>query len=207
MVLHLHGAMVSEAFEDCEGEILRRIRLALNGKPIPIVVTLDLHGNITNLMCEHVSAYTYIQLHVHVLNVAKASILIAVRTYPHIDFYECAVRACGLLQDAMLGAIRPLTVLSRGRDPVRRQLLRGLDGGKTTEKDGPMNRILAMGQQLEDEKDRKVLVVSVCAGFTASDIYDAGLYTRPRLHMDVTIACRAHRDCDRRLVVLPRWRH
>lgn len=54
IVLHLHGAMVSESFEDCEGELLRRIR-SIVGKAIPIIVTLDLHGNITELMTEHVS--------------------------------------------------------------------------------------------------------------------------------------------------------
>ena len=65
ILLHLHGAMVSESYEDCEGELLCRIR-KLVGNDIPIIVTLDLHGNITPLMS------------------TNASSLIAVRTYPHI---------------------------------------------------------------------------------------------------------------------------
>jgi len=42
----VHGAMVSEEYEESEGEILRRCR-KLVGPDIPIFVTLDLHGNIT----------------------------------------------------------------------------------------------------------------------------------------------------------------
>ena len=46
------------------------------------------------------------------------------------------------VQQAMEGAARPVTALSRGRAADRRQLLRGLDGGKTTEPGGPMNQLL-----------------------------------------------------------------
>eukprot|EP01035_Chromulina_nebulosa_P047673 gene47673-64656_t len=132
--------MVSESFEDCEGELIRRIRSALapSAVAVPIVVTLDLHGNISDLMCEHVSAEFRVPLSKHDLSVSvsmsvsvsvwvivQANILLAVRTYPHVDFYECALRACELLQTAMDGIARPHTVLSRGR--AGRQQLRGLD--------------------------------------------------------------------------------
>jgi len=40
-LLHLHGAMVTEAHEDAEGELLARLRQKL-GSLTPIVVTLDL---------------------------------------------------------------------------------------------------------------------------------------------------------------------
>ena len=106
------------------------------------------------------------------------------------DFYECALRACELLQSAMEGIARPHTVLSRGR-AGRRQQLRGLDGGKTTEPQGPMNQLLARARALEmggqddslSEHGQEqgpgpgpgpVMVVSICAGFTAADIFDAG---------------------------------
>src|ERR1700730_19298607 len=42
VLLHLHGAMVSESHEDAEGEFLARLyRL---GPEVPIVITLDLHA-------------------------------------------------------------------------------------------------------------------------------------------------------------------
>ena len=79
VILHLHGAMVSEKYEDADGELLRRVR-KLVGASVPIIVTLDLHGNITSQMAQHASA------------------LIAVRTYPHIDYYERAEQGAKLMQ-------------------------------------------------------------------------------------------------------------
>jgi microcystin degradation protein MlrC len=44
--LDLHGAMVSEPFEDGEGELLRRVRAAV-GPQVPIAISLDYHSNVT----------------------------------------------------------------------------------------------------------------------------------------------------------------
>jgi microcystin degradation protein MlrC len=145
VLLHLHGAMVTEAHEDGEGELLRRLREKL-GPDIPIVVTLDLHGNITEAMA------------------SLANALIAVRTYPHIDHYERAWQGADLLERAMAGEIRPRTVIAR------RPMLRGLDGGRT--QTGPMRELIDRGEALEHEG--RALVVSVCSGFTAADIHDIG---------------------------------
>ena len=145
MLLHLHGAMVTETHQDGEGELLRRLRAAV-GPDVPIVVTLDLHGNITQLMAD------------------SANALIAVRTYPHVDYYERAWQGATLLQRAMLGEIHPRTVIAK------RAMLRGLDGGRT--QSGPMRDLIDRGEALE--RDGKALVVSVCSGFTAADIRDIG---------------------------------
>ncbi len=67
--LDLHGAMVAEHFDDGEGEILRRVRQVI-GKDLPLVVSLDLHANVTPEMVEHADA------------------LIAYRTYPHVDMAD-----------------------------------------------------------------------------------------------------------------------
>jgi microcystin degradation protein MlrC len=48
-LLHLHGAMVTKAHEDAEGELLARLRQKL-GSRTPIIVTLDLHANVTRNM-------------------------------------------------------------------------------------------------------------------------------------------------------------
>ncbi len=144
-LLHLHGAMVAEGFEDGEGEILRRLRAKV-GADVPIVVTLDLHGNITEQMAECANA------------------LIAVRTYPHVDYYERAWQGAELLQRAMLGEIHPRTAIAK------RPMLRGLNGGRTQV--GPMRELIERGAALEQAG--RALVVSVCSGFTAADIHDIG---------------------------------
>ena len=80
--LDLHGAMVTEAHDDGEGEILRRVREAV-GPRVPIVASLDLHTNFTRAMFERCDA------------------LVAYRTYPHVDMAETGARAAGLLDQMM----------------------------------------------------------------------------------------------------------
>jgi microcystin degradation protein MlrC len=72
--LDLHGAMVTEDYDDGEGETLARVRKVI-GKDLPLVVSLDLHANVSPEMMEHADA------------------LIAYRTYPHIDMADTG-RAC-----------------------------------------------------------------------------------------------------------------
>jgi len=64
--LDLHGACVSEDFEDGESELLRRVRASV-GPDIPIVVSHDYHANVTPETAQLCDAlYGYL-------------------TYPHID--------------------------------------------------------------------------------------------------------------------------
>ena len=95
---------------------------------------------------------------------ACANALIAVRTYPHVDYYERAWQGAALLQRAMLGEIHPHTVIAK------RPMLRGLNGGRTQV--GPMRELIERGAALEQAG--RALVVSVCSGFTAADIRDIG---------------------------------
>jgi microcystin degradation protein MlrC len=67
--LDLHGAMVTEHFDDGEGEILARVRKVI-GPDLPLEVSLDLHANVTPEMVAHADA------------------LIAYRTYPHVDMAD-----------------------------------------------------------------------------------------------------------------------
>jgi len=145
ILFHLHGAMVTDSHEDGEGELLERLRRAL-GPGVPIVVTLDLHANVTQKMADN------------------ASVLIAFRTYPHIDMYERAWQGAELLERAMQGEIRPRTTIAR------RPMLHGLDWGRTQR--GPMAELIARGEALEDSGE--VLAVSICAGFALANIRDVG---------------------------------
>jgi microcystin degradation protein MlrC len=144
-LLYLHGAMVTKAHEDAEGELLALLRQKL-GSRTPIIVTLDLHANVTRNMADNANA------------------LIAFRTYPHIDMHERAWQAAELLERAMWGEVRPVAVIAR------RPMLHGLDWGRTQR--GPMAELIARGEALE--ADRKALAVSICAGFALANIHDVG---------------------------------
>jgi microcystin degradation protein MlrC len=125
--------------------LLARLRRVL-GPDVPIIVTLDLHANVTQKMAD------------------TASALIAFRTYPHIDMYERAWQGAELLERAMQGEIRPRTVIAR------RPMLHGLDWGRTQA--GPMAELIARGDTIEQSGE--ALAVSICAGFALADIRDVG---------------------------------
>ena len=86
--LDLHGAMATEAHDDGEGEILRRVR-AVVGPRVPVSASLDLHCNFTRAMFERCDA------------------LVAYRTYPHVDMAGTGARAAALL-DRMIREGRAL---------------------------------------------------------------------------------------------------
>ncbi len=87
--LDLHGAMVTTAHEDGEGELLRRVR-AVVGPDVLIVASLDWHANVTEAMLEH------------------ADYLTGYRTYPHIDMAETGRRAARWLGAARQRAAKRL---------------------------------------------------------------------------------------------------
>jgi microcystin degradation protein MlrC len=87
--LCMHGAMASQEELDPEGFLIAETRRAL-GDDVPIVVSLDLHGILTDRMIEHSDA------------------IVAYHTYPHVDFFETGQRASRLLLKILDGA-RPVT--------------------------------------------------------------------------------------------------
>ncbi|CAE7333101.1 mlrC [Symbiodinium natans] len=77
--LDLHGAMVTEDFDDGEAELLRRIRRVI-GYEVLLVVSLDWHANLSE----------------EAFNLADAITIF--RTYPHIDMAETGERCFALLE-------------------------------------------------------------------------------------------------------------
>ena len=86
----MHGAMCSEQEFDPEGYLLEQTRKIV-GEPIPLVVSLDLHGIATRRMFQHADA------------------VVAYHTYPHVDFYQTGARAARLLIDVIDQKVRPVT--------------------------------------------------------------------------------------------------
>ena len=102
IMLDLHGAMVTESFEDGEGELLRRIRAI--DSDTPIAVSLDMHANLYDAIIDN------------------ATIVTGYRTYPHIDTYDTAMRAGEILLRAISGAARP--VMAWGNVPMLPHVMR-----------------------------------------------------------------------------------
>ncbi|SEP29499.1 Microcystin degradation protein MlrC, contains DUF1485 domain [Methylobacterium sp. ap11] len=92
--LELHGAGVAESTDDIEGDLLRTLRLEY-GTDMPIVATLDLHGNITERMIDN------------------ADMLFGVKEYPHIDMYDRGRDAIRNLALMLRGQLKPRMTLTR----------------------------------------------------------------------------------------------
>ena len=86
----MHGAMASEEELDPEGWLLAETRKII-GEHVPIVVSLDLHGILTDRMAEQSDA------------------IVAYHTYPHVDFFETGQRAAKLLLKIVAGEVKPVT--------------------------------------------------------------------------------------------------
>jgi microcystin degradation protein MlrC len=168
----LHGAMVTETDQDGDCQFLREIRSVV-GSAVPLAITLDLHGNISDELAD------------------LADIAISFRTYPHVDMSEVGVESCHLLHRAMAGEITPKITIRR--PPV----LVGCDDGRTTE-NGPMCRLLESAEQ--EKKTDGILNVAINAGFTDADVYAAGpsvLVTHDTKRISTTLASTvADRICD-----------
>jgi len=141
--LDLHGAMVTEDFEDGEGELLRRLR-AVVGQPIPVVISLDYHANVTPQMVETTDG------------------LVGYLTYPHVDRRETGERAARIVE-AVLQRGRP-----SGRALRKAPFLIPLNGQCTLVE--PSRGVVARSSVLAGD----LVNLSYLAGFPPSDLFWCG---------------------------------
>ncbi len=87
VLLSHHGSMLAEGVDDPEGEIISAVRDVVGSQAV-IVVTLDLHGNVTTSMT------------------AAADAILGYRTYPHRDTSETGARAARLAVGALERGVR-----------------------------------------------------------------------------------------------------
>ncbi len=109
VVLGLHGAMVAEGYDDCEGDLLERVR-ALAGCRALVAASLDPHSHLTPR------------------RVAASDILAAFQEFPHTDFETRGAHVADLALRALRGEIRPristfdcrmIDVFPTNREPMR----------------------------------------------------------------------------------------
>lgn len=144
VLLSLHGAMVSEQYDDADGEVLRRVRKVIGD--VPLVVTLDFHANVTEEM------------------VSWPDILVGYDTYPHVDQAERGLEAAAFLHRMMADGWRPHMALARR--PLLAHIL-----SQSTERP-PMQGVLEAAHELERREE--ISCVSVFAGFPYTDVPQAG---------------------------------
>lgn len=78
VLLSMHGAQCAQSEPDVTGKALAAVRRVV-GDGVPVVVTLDLHANITQRM------------------VREADVLVGYHTFPHVDHGQCGERAARAL--------------------------------------------------------------------------------------------------------------
>jgi microcystin degradation protein MlrC len=110
VLLMLHGAMVAQGCDDCEEDLIRRVRQIV-GPTTVIGVELDLH------------------CHLSESKIAAADLVITFKEYPHVDINDRARELFDLAVQARLGGIRPTMALFDcqmiGLYPTTRAPMRG----------------------------------------------------------------------------------
>ncbi len=155
LLLALHGAMVSESVDDADGETLARVRDLL-GPDVPIVLTLDMHGNVSPRMAE------------------LPDVLVAYRTYPHVDQRARGIEAAGIMADILSGTVQPCQ--AHVKLPLLIHIVQQYTG------DGPM-------AELYEELERiaslpEVVTVSLLPGYIYADSPYMGVSVLVTTHED-----------------------
>ena len=105
VLLCLHGAMVADGYDDCEGDLTQRVRQIV-GPDTVIGVELDLHCSITQTLTDH------------------ADVIITFKEYPHIDPPDRAHELFDVCWQTLQGEVKPvmnlhdLQMISMWRTPV-----------------------------------------------------------------------------------------
>lgn len=140
VLLALHGAMVTTDMLDPESDLLEQVRHIV-GSDVPMVVVLDMHGNI--------SART----------VELADILVAFNTNPHLDPHARGLEAVSLMARLVHRTIKPTPAY------VHPPLL--LAPQATGTDDLPLRAV--HGRAAEMKTEAEVLCICVMAGFAYAD--------------------------------------
>jgi microcystin degradation protein MlrC len=137
----LHGAMGADGELDPEGFLLAEVR-RLAGPRVPIVISLDLHGILTDRMLRQIDGLTLYH------------------TYPHVDFADTGARAARLL-------LRLLTQPTRG--VIARVVIPALvRGDELITKSGCYGDLIRDCQRIE--RDGTALAAGIMIGNPFTDV-------------------------------------
>ena len=147
ILLYLHGAMVAEGCDDCEGDVLQHARV-IAGERTVIGAELDLHSHLTEMM------------------LANANAIVAYKEYPHTDIVERARDLYHICVDAAEGRTRPVMAAYDckivGMFPTTAQPLRALvDEMSARERDGILSLSLVHGFPWGDVPESGVKMLAI----------------------------------------------
>ncbi len=123
VLLGMHGAMVADGYDDCEGDLIERVR-AIVGPDVVIGGELDPHNHLTPAMVDN------------------TDVLIAFKEYPHTDVLERGLEVVDICAATVAKKIKPvhavvdcgmIVTMHTSRQPARGfvdriQSLEGKDG-------------------------------------------------------------------------------
>lgn len=138
--LILHGAMCVDGMVDAEADLLQAVRRRLP-HGAPVVVTIDLHANVSERVVE------------------MADTIVSYKTYPHVDAYDRAADATRILAGTLQGTMRPTMALAKP------PLIMPVQAGETDRH--PMKSLMELAADVENRPG--VLNVSVVPGFPYAD--------------------------------------
>jgi len=161
VLLDLHGAMVTDACDDVEGDLLHHVRKMV-GPRVPVMATLDFHANITQAMAKWADA------------------LVGYDTYPHIDYLERGEEAARWMASTISSRVKPV-IGFRAVDML-------IGCPKQCTLYGPMAE--AFRQVHEMERRPGILGITLAGGFPYSDIRDAGASVAVITNGDLNLAQR-----------------
>lgn len=177
LLMSMHGAMVADGYDDCEGDMMSRAR-AIMGPNKVIGLELDPHNHLTQTMVDN------------------ATLIINYKEYPHVDAPERARELFVMAADATEGKTRPvmrvhdcrmLTIIETMKEPAQTyvQAMKDAEG-----KDGVLSVSLTHGFPWADVTDvgAKTLVIAdgdaEKAASTAKEFADRLWDIRDGLRMD-----------------------
>jgi microcystin degradation protein MlrC len=137
----MHGAMGADGELDPEGYLLEQTR-AIIGPNVPMVITLDLHGILTDRMLRHVNGFAIYH------------------TYPHVDFADTGARGARFLVRLIKEKLKP--VMARVTIPA---LVRG---DELTTKSGCYGELIGEAQRIE--RDGTALAAGIMIGNPFTDV-------------------------------------
>lgn len=141
VLLALHGAMVVDGLDDAEAVLVEEVRRRI-GAEVPVVATLDFHANVSERLYE------------------ACDVLLGYHTYPHVDPYDRAVQAAGVLAQLFASGGRPYGAF-------RKLPLVTAPPSQATDKP-PMRDLMARVRAWEQHPD--VLAVTLSGGFAFADV-------------------------------------
>jgi microcystin degradation protein MlrC len=147
VLLGLHGAMVADGYDDCEGDMLVRVRQIV-GPDVIVGAELDPHNHLTPAMVDN------------------ANVMVSFKEYPHTDVLERGLELVDICAAMVEGKVKPvaavvdcdmIVTVHTSREPARSfvERMQALEG-----KDGVLSVSLTHGFSWGDvpEMGTKVLV-------------------------------------------------